>query len=151
MQIDRQSSIDVLLQEKRCFPPPDGFRKTAWVANDQIYQDAANNTEAFWARFAEELVWVKKWDRILEWDPPYAKWFVGGKINAAVNCVDRWAKSELRNKAAIIWEGEPGDQRTLTFWDLYREVNQFASALKRLNVKKSDRVALYLPMIPEAV
>ncbi len=142
--------LNVLLQENRLFPPNEFFRKTAWVQDRKVYEEAARDPEAFWARFAEELVWIKKWDRVLEWNPPQAKWFVGGKINIAYNCVDRWAKSELRNKAAIIWEGEPGDQRTLTYWDLYREVNLFASALKKLGVAKGDRVTIYLPMIPEA-
>ena len=92
---------------------------------------------------------MKPWDTVLEWKPPDAKWFVGGKLNASVNCVDRHIRTARRNKAAIIWEGEPGDRRTLTYWDLYREVNQFANALKSLGVKKGDRVAIYLPLIPE--
>ena len=108
------NAIDVLLQEKRHFPPPESFQKNAWVKDEKIYEEAHRDSGAFWARFAEELIWFKKWDRVLEWNPPDAKWFVGGKINVSVNCVDRWAKSEYRNKAAIIWEGEPGDQRTLT-------------------------------------
>src|SRR3989338_5711684 len=103
----KTETINVLLQEHRNFPPPASFRKTAWVHDKKIYETAARDPEAFWARFAEELVWIKKWDRVLEWNPPNAKWFVGGKINIAYNCVDRWAKSEIRNKAAIIWEGEP--------------------------------------------
>lgn len=143
-------TIDVLLDEKRSFPPSAEFKKKAWVHDERVYAEAAKSPERFWEQFAEELVWIKKWSKVLEWNPPYAKWFVGGKINISFNCVDRWAKSELRNKAAIIWEGEPGDQRTLTYWDLYREVSQFANALKALGVQKGDRVAIYLPMIPEA-
>ena len=146
----KQEAINVFLEEKRNFKPPASFQKTAWVRDEKIYEDAARDPEAFWARFAEELVWIKKWNRVLEWNPPHAKWFVGGKLNIAYNCVDRWAKSELRNKTAIIWEGEPGDEKTLTYEELYREVNQFASALKKLGVKKGDRVTIYLPMIPEA-
>ncbi len=146
----KPEAIDVLLQETRSFVPPALFQKNAWVRDERVYAEAARNPEGFWAKFAEELVWIKKWNRVLEWNPPYAKWFTGGKINISFNCVDRWAKSELRNKAAIIWEGEPGDRRTLTYWDLYREVNQFASALKKLGVQKGDRVAIYLPLIPEA-
>lgn len=145
----KTEAIDVLLSETRQFTPPESFRKTAWVRDEKIYEEAKRNPELFWARFAEELVWTKKWDKILEWNPPDAKWFVGGKLNVTTSCVDRWAKSEFRNRAAIIWEGEPGDQRTLTYWDLYREVNKFANALKKLGVKKGDRVAIYLPMIPE--
>src|SRR3990167_1814939 len=108
-------AIDVFLQEKRCFKPPEAFRKEACVRDENVYQEAQRDPEAFWARFAEELVWIKNWKKVLEWNPPNAKWFVDGKINVAFNCVDRWAKSELQNKAAIIWEGEPGDQRTLTY------------------------------------
>lgn len=143
-------AIHVFLEEKRNFKSSEAFRKQAWIQDPKIYETALKNPEAFWARFAEELVWIKKWDRILDWQPPYAKWFVGGKLNISVNCVDRWAKSEIRNKAAIIWEGEPGGERTLTYWDLYREVNKFASALKKLGIQKGDRIAIYLPMIPEA-
>ncbi len=146
----KTEAINVFLEEHRNFPAPASFRKAAWVQDEKIYEVAARDPEIFWAHFAEELVWIRKWNRVLEWNPPYAKWFVGGKLNIAFNCVDRWAKSEHRNKAAIIWEGEPGDQRTLTYWDLYREVNKFASALKKLGVKKGDRIAIYLPMIPEA-
>ncbi|MBI4372189.1 MAG: acetate--CoA ligase [Candidatus Omnitrophica bacterium] len=149
-QKKQTESINVFLQENRKFPPSESFRKTAWIKNEKIYEEARRDPEAFWAHFAEELIWIKKWDRVLEWNPPNAKWFVNGKLNIAFNCVDRWAKSELRNKAAIIWEGEPGDQRTLTYWDLYREVNKFASVLKKLGVEKGDRITIYLPMIPEA-
>jgi acetyl-CoA synthetase len=100
---------------------------------------------------AEELEWSKRWDRVLEWKPPRAKWFLGGRLNASVNCVDRHVRGPRRNKAALIWEGEPGDRRTLTYWDLYREINRFASVLKKLGVRRGDRVAIYLPMIPEVV
>ena len=143
-------AINVFLEEKRTFKSSEAFRKKAWIQDPKIYETALKNPEQFWARFAEELSWIKKWDRVLEWNPPYAKWFVGGKLNISINCVDRWAKSDLCNKAALIWEGEPGDQKTLTYWDLYRKVNKFASALKKLGIKKGDRVAIYLPMIPEA-
>ena len=146
----QNEAINVFLEENRNFPPSESFRKSAWVKDESVYEIAKQDPERFWARFAEELVWIKKWSRVLEWNPPDAQWFVGGKINIAYNCVDRWAKSERRDKAAIIWEGEPGDQRTLTYWDLYREVSQFANALKKLGVKKGDRIAIYLPMIPEA-
>ena len=98
---------------------------------------------------ARELEWIEPLERVLEWKSPDAKWFVGGKLNASVNCVDRHVQTARRNKAAIIWEGEPGDRRTLTYCDLYREVNQFANVLKRLGVKQGDRVAIYLPLIPE--
>ena len=138
-----------LLKEDRSFTPPTSFREQAHISDDRIYAEAERDPEAFWARFARELDWSKPWDRVLEWNPPHAKWFVGGQINASVNCVDRHLRGPRRNKAAIIWEGEPGDARTLTYHDLHREVSQFANVLKSLGIKKGDRVALYLPLIPE--
>jgi acetyl-CoA synthetase len=138
-----------LLKEDRSFPPSSKFREHAHISDDRIYAEAERDPEAFWARFARELDWSKPWDRVLEWNPPHAKWFVGGKINASVNCVDRHLVGARRNKAALIWEGEPGDARTLTYFDLHREVSQFANVLKSLGIKKGDRVAVYLPLIPE--
>ena len=143
------SEIDALLKEDRRFPPNDHWRRTAQVTDAGIYQRAAADPEKFWAGFARELEWVQPWSRILEWKAPHAKWFVEGKLNASVNCIDRHVRSERRNKAAIIWEGEPGDRRTLTYWDLFRQVSAFANVLKSLGVKRGDRVALYLPLIPE--
>jgi acetyl-CoA synthetase len=143
------AEIDALLQEGRTFPVPEDFRKTAHVADESIYAEADRDYESFWARLAGELEWMKPWSRVLEWNPPHARWFTGGKLNVSVNCVDRHARTWRRNKAAFIWEGEPGDRRTLTYRDLYREVNQFANVLKKLGVAKGDRVAIYLPMIPE--
>jgi acetyl-CoA synthetase len=141
--------ISALLQEDRRFPPSDAWRREA-IANDPgIYARAAADPEAFWAGFARELDWMTPWSRILEWNAPHAKWFVGGKLNASVNCLDRHIRGPRRNKAAFVWEGEPGDRRTLTYWDLYRDVNRFANVLKSLGVKRGDRVALYLPLIPE--
>ena len=145
------SDLDVLLQEHRTFAPPAGFRGAAALRDQSMYEEAARDPDAFWARMAGELAWMKPWDRVLDWTPPHAEWFVGGKLNASVSCVDRHAHGPRRNKAAIIFEGEPGDRRTLTYWDLYREVNQFARVLDRLGIKKGDRVAIYLPMIPEAI
>ena len=142
-------SIDTLLQEQRRFPPPEAFRAQANVSDPDVYRQAEEDLEGFWARWAEELTWYRRWDRVLEWNPPDARWFLGGKLNASVNCVDRHLPTPRKNKAAIIWEGEPGDTRVLTYWDLHREVNRFASALKRLGVRKGDRVTIYLPMIPE--
>src|SRR5436190_3066076 len=138
-----------LLREDRTFAPPAEFRKHAHVQDEKIYADAERDPEAFWASFANELEWSKKWDRVLDWQPPHAKWFVGGKINASVNCLDRHVRTARRNKAALIWEGEPGDCRTLTYFDLHRQVCQFANILKSLGVNKGDRVSLYLPLIPE--
>ena len=145
------SDIDVLLQETRSFPSPGAFRATARVHDSRLHDDAAMDPVNFWAREAGELTWSKPWDTVLEWTPPHAKWFQGGQLTASVNCVDRHIHGPRRNKAAIIWEGEPGDRRTYTYWDLYREVNLAANMLKKLGVVKGDRVAIYLPMIPEAV
>ena len=145
------SDIDVLLQENRKFAPPREFTAGAWIRDPQIYEDAANDPEAFWAREAAELDWMKPWDQVLEWNPPHAQWFTGGTLNVSVNCVDRHLTTHRRNKAAIVWEGEPGDRRTFTYWDVYREVNLAANMLKKLGVKRGDRVAIYMPMIPEAV
>jgi acetyl-CoA synthetase len=143
------AEIDDLLQEDRSFPPPDAFRAAANVADDEVYARAEKDPEAFWAGFANELEWYTRWNRVLEWTPPHAKWFLGGTLNASVNCVDRHVRGPRRNKAAIVWEGEPGDRRTLTYFDLYRQVCQFANVLKSLGVKRGDRVALYLPLVPE--
>ncbi|HET7552783.1 MAG TPA: acetate--CoA ligase [Gemmatimonadaceae bacterium] len=145
------TDIDVLLQEDRKFPPPEEFARRADVSSTDIYERAAKDPEKFWAEQAGELEWSKPWSKVLDWNPPWVKWFEGGKLNASVNCLDRHVRTARRNKAALIWEGEPGDKRTLTYWDLYREVCQFANVLKSLGVKKGDRVAIYLPMIPEAV
>ena len=141
--------IDALLKEDRAFAPSDEFRAQANVRDPKIYEQAAQDPEGFWAGFAGELEWAAPWTRVLDWKPPHAKWFVDGKLNASVNCIDRHLRSGRRNKAAIIWEGEPGDRRTLTYFDLYREVCQFANVLKSLGVSRGDRVAIYLPLIPE--
>ena len=145
------SDLDVLLTEERRFPPPESFRRSANVPSEELYDFASRDPESFWAKMADELEWSKRWDRILEWKPPRAKWFLGGKLNASVNCVDRHVRGARRNQAALIWEGEPGDRRTLTYWDLYRDVNRCASVLKKLGVRRGDRVAIYLPLIPEVV
>ena len=141
--------IEALLVEERLFPPPEGVARSANMADSGIYQRAAKDPEAYWAQAAESLEWIRKWDRVLDWNPPIAQWFVGGKINVSVNCLDRHVRGWRRNKAAFIWEGEPGEERVLTYADLYREVNRFANAMKRLGVRKGDRVTIYMPMIPE--
>src|SRR5215467_1628520 len=138
-----------LLREDRNFPPTDEFRSGAIARDERIYEDAAKDPEAFWARLAGELEWSRPWTKVLDWQPPHAKWFVSGQLNASVNCVDRHVRSGRRNKAAIIWEGEPGDKRTLTYFDLQREVSKFANVLKTLGTKKGDRVAIYMPLVPE--
>jgi acetyl-CoA synthetase len=141
--------IDALLQEQRRFPPPLSFAAAAVARDPNVYQRAHDNPEAFWAEAAQRLTWARPFEQVLEWNAPWAKWFVGGQLNASYNCVDRHITTWKRNKAAIIWEGEPGDSRVLTYQDLYREVNRAAAALLDLGVKKGDRVALYMPMIPE--
>ncbi len=141
--------IDTLLREARRFPPPPDFAAQA-LAKPELYERAKRDRLAFWAEQALALDWLAPWTSVLEWSPPHAKWFVGGKLNVAANCLDRHLESARRNKAAIIWEGEPGDRRVLTYWELAREVGRCANALKALGVKRGDRVAIYLPMVPEA-
>ena len=144
------NEIDALLTENRKFPPPDEFRRDAVVGDASVYEKAARDPDAFWAEQAGALDWIKPWKTVSEWKPPHSRWFLGGKLNVSANCVDRHVTTSRRNKAAIIWEGEPGDRRTLTYWDLYVEVRKFANVLKGLGVKRGDRVAIYLPLIPEA-
>ena len=142
--------LSALLHEDRVFEPPTAFNANAIVKDAAVYREAERDPEAFWAKFASELEWSRTWTRVLDWsDPPHAKWFVGGQLNVSVNCVDRHVRTARRNKAAIIWEGEPGDRRTLTYFDLYRQVSAFANVLKSLGVKKGDRVAIYMPLVPE--
>jgi acetyl-CoA synthetase len=140
--------IDTLLSEKRRFPTTAKFAASA--ASTAALYEAGHDWMRFWEDQARELDWMALWTRVLDWKPPHAKWFVGGKLNAAANCLDRHIRGPRRNKAAIIWEGEPGERRVLTYWDLSREVGRCANALKRLGVKRGDRVAIYLPMVPEA-
>jgi acetyl-CoA synthetase len=146
-------NIESLQHEERVFPPPEQFRQSARISSLEDYEslraEASASPEEFWARMAEELHWFKKWETVLEWTPPHAKWFVGGKLNISYNCLDRHLKGARRNKAAIIWEGEPGEQRTLTYAQLHSQVCRFANVLKRAGVETGDRVALYMPLIPE--
>ncbi len=151
MKTEPINTVDALLEENRVFKPEKSFLLQANVKDSRIYKDARKNPKKYWANWAKQLDWFQKWNKILEWKPPFAQWFIGGKLNACYNCVDRHVKGPNKNKAALIWEGEPGEQRILTYWEVYREVNKFANALKSLGVKKGDRVAIYLPMIPEAV
>jgi acetyl-CoA synthetase len=145
------NAIEVLLQERRSFPPPKALKKSANIRSEQVFAKARKDPKAFWAAAAKELDWFKPWKKVLEWNPPWAKWFIGGKLNASYNCLDRHVKAGRGNKAAIIWEGEPGDERVLTYRDMWREVNKFANVLKKLGVKRGDRVAIYLGMVPEIV
>ncbi|MBX3279386.1 MAG: acetate--CoA ligase [Acidobacteria bacterium] len=148
-----QPDINSLLREDRVFKPSDAFCRNAHIKSreeyDRIYQRSLEDPEGFWAEIARELHWFKPWDKVLEWNEPFAKWFVGGEINISYNCLDRHLSGWRKNKAAIIWEGEPGDVRTLTYQQLHSEVCRFANVLKSLGVAKGDRVAIYMPMIPE--
>jgi acetyl-CoA synthetase len=143
-----QPTIANLLREGRTFPPSDAFRASAHVADAAIYEEG-KDLEKFWAGYAEGFEWLRRWDEVLDWRPPFARWFVGGKLNVTVNCLDRHVRGALRNKAAFLWEGEPGDERVLTYGDLHREVCRFANALKALGVSKGDRVTIYMGMVPE--
>jgi acetyl-CoA synthetase len=136
-------------QLDRAFPPPADFTVQANAADPAIYARAAQDYEKFWADYARELQWIEPWHTVLEWEPPHAKWFLGGKLNISANCLDRHLAAN-GNRRAIVWEGEPGDQRTLTFAELSQEVNRFANVLHSLGIAKGDRVALYMPMVPEA-
>ncbi|TDB88196.1 acetate--CoA ligase [Actinomadura sp. 7K534] len=144
-----QETLSNLLQETRRFSPPAELAESANV-KAEAYEQAAEDNLGFWAEQADRLTWTKRWDQVLDWsNPPFAKWFVGGELNVAYNCVDRHVEAGHGAKVAYHWEGEPGDSRTLTYADLQREVNKTANALLELGVRKGDRVAIYLPMIPE--
>jgi len=147
--IKPSASLEALLEENRRFPPPPGFQKHANQRDPGIHERASRDVEGFWAEQAESLDWIKKWDRLLEWNLPWAKWFLGGQLNVSSNCLDRHVKTWRRNKAAFYWEPEHGQSQVLTYSDLYREVNKFANALKDLGVRKGDRVTIYMGMIPE--
>ncbi len=142
-------TIDALLTEDRQYPPSEQFRRLGNWSDPEIYEQARSDPEGFWAKMARQLEWHQPWKKTLEWEVPDAQWFVGGQINVCHNCVDRHLKTWRKNRAAIIWEGEPGEQRVLTYQDLYREVNQCAAVLRSLGVSKGDRVAIYMGMIPE--
>jgi acetyl-CoA synthetase len=147
------NAIDSVLNEQRIFEPPDGFRAGAQINSraeyDRLYKEAKEDPEGFWAKIARELHWFKPWDRVLEWKLPFAKWFIGGELNISYNCLDRHVATWRRNKAAILWEGEPGDSRTITYQQLLREVSKCANLLKSLGLSKGDRIAIYMGMVPE--
>jgi len=147
---DHHATIEALFAESRTFPPSSEFVRSATLADPAIYEEANVDPEAFWAAQAESLSWFKKWDQVLEWDPPFAKWFLGGTLNVAYNCLDRHVEAGRGDKVAYHWEGEPGDRKSITYAELLREVCKTANALKELGVKKGDRVAVYMPMILEA-
>jgi len=145
--------LDSILRENRVFPPPAEFSSKAHIKSleeyEALYKQSIEDPETFWAGVAKELHWFKPWDKVLDWNLPWAKWFVGGKTNLCYNCVDRHATGVRANKTAIIWEGEPGEVRRLTYAELHVEVQKFANALKALGIKKGDRIAVYMGMTPE--
>lgn len=142
-------AIDTLLTEYRVFPPSAEFAKSANVRDEAVYDQAASDPVAYWSGWAEQLYWFEKWHTALEWELPYAKWFLGGKLNAAHNCLDRHVLGGRGSKTAILWEGEPGDVRTISYTEALDEVCRVANALKALGVEKGDRVCIYMPMVPE--
>jgi acetyl-CoA synthetase len=144
-------TLEALLEEGRTFPPPGDFRKNALDTDATVYDDAERDWQGFWAKQALELDWAKEWDTILEWDLPFAKWFVGGKINVSYNCLDRHVEAGHGDQVAFYWEGEPGDTRVVTYRDLLAETCRVANALRSFGVGKGDRVAIYMGMVPETV
>jgi acetyl-CoA synthetase len=149
-----EKNIESHLIEKRVFKPSPEFAKNARIKSlaqyRKMYRESIRSPDRFWAREAKELIWHKSWKKVLDWKAPFAKWFVGGRLNLSENCLDRHLAGPRRNKAAIIWEGEPGEKRTLTYQQLHREVCRFANVLKRHKIRKGDRVIIYLPTTPEA-
>jgi len=147
-------NIESHLVEKRVFKPSRDFSKKARIGTmaeyQKLWEESIVKPDKFWAREASELLWQQKWTKVLEWKEPFAKWFVGGHLNVSENCLDRHLGTPRQNKAAILWEGEPGEKRTLTYQQLHREVCRFANVLKAHKVKKGERVIIYMPMVPEA-
>jgi acetyl-CoA synthetase len=153
MSSSATANITSVLKETRVFPPPPEFAANAHIKSmadyERLWQWAKDDPEGFWGDQAELLHWFQRWNKVLVWNEPHAQWFVGGKLNVSYNCLDRHVLGGRKNKAAIVWEGEPGDSRVLRYQDLHREVCKFANVLKKLGVRSGDRVALYMPMIPE--
>ncbi|HZO12698.1 MAG TPA: AMP-binding protein, partial [Polyangiaceae bacterium] len=148
-----QQAIDSLLKEERRFDPPHRFAEKAHIGlreeYDKLYRESLESPDAFWRREARDLVFRKKWSTTFEWELPHARWFADAQLNITESCLDRHLTGLRKNKAAIIWEGEPGDQRTVTYAQLHRETEGLARALRKLGVQKGDRVAIYMGMVPE--
>jgi acetyl-CoA synthetase len=153
MSTSATAHITSVLKEKRSFPPPPEFAAAAHIKSmaeyERLWQRSKDDPQGFWAEQAESLQWMRRWDKVLVWNEPHAQWFVGGRLNVSANCLDRHLAGPRRNKAAIIWEGEPGDSRVFTYQMLHREVCKFANVLKKLGIQPGDRVTLYMPMVPE--
>src|SRR5439155_424267 len=153
MSSPASANITSVLKETRVFPPPPEFaaraRIKSMVEYERLWKRAKDDPEGFWAEQAEGLHWFQRWQKVLVWNEPHAQWFVGGKLNVSYNCIDRHLAAGRKNKAAIIWEGEPGDSRVLRYQDLHREVCKFANALKSQGIRAGDRVTIYMPMVPE--
>src|SRR5688572_378509 len=145
----RHEEIEALLAENRRFPPPAEFAARATVNSPEIYDEAAADLEGFWAKEASKLDWFEPWHTVLDWQAPYARWFDGGKINISYNCLDRHVNAGKGDRVAYYWEGEPGDERVITYKELLDDVSRCANALKSMGVGRGDRVAIYMPMIPE--
>src|SRR6266516_3206824 len=143
------ATIDALLSEDRLFEPPPEFAKRALWNDRRIYDRASADPEAFWAERAGELDWLEAWSQVCEWNPPWVKWFLGGKLNVSFNRLDRHVQNDGGDKVAYFWQGEPGEERTITYRELYEEVCRFAGGLKSIGVQRGDRVAIYLGMVPE--
>jgi acetyl-CoA synthetase len=146
---DVQANIDALLQEHRVFAPPEAFAERAIVSDPSVYERADADPEGFWAEQAERLSWSRRWDTVMDWNPPWVRWFAGGTLNASYNCLDRHVEAGGGDKVAYFWQGEPGEERTITYAELLEEVCRFANALRSIGVKKGDRVNIYLGMVPE--
>ena len=146
---DVERTIEALLSELRVFEPPEAFRARAVVSDPAVYELANADHEAFWAEQAEHLSWYRRWDSVMDWNPPWVTWFAGGVLNASVNCLDRHVEAGGGDKVAYHWEGEPGDARAITYRELLEEVCRLANALRSLGIGKGDRVNIYLGMVPE--
>ena len=149
----RSGQIVNVMKEARLFPPPKEFAAKAHIGSmeqyEKLWNEAAADLEGFWGKLANEIHWFKPYTKVLEWNEPFAKWFVGGQTNVSYNCLDAHLSTPRRNKAAFIWEGEPGDVRVYTYEMLHHEVCKFANVLKGLGIGKGDVVAMYMPMVPE--
>jgi acetyl-CoA synthetase len=147
----KPAELEVLLADEQVFDPPPEFTAQANASDPAIYDDAERDPEGWWESWARKLDWAEPWERVLDWKPPWAKWFVGGKLNVSHNCLDRHVEAGLGERVAYHWEGEDGERRAITYAELLEMTQRFANVLRGLGVERDDRVAIYLPMVPEAV